>query len=58
MTEVAGGSVPELDSVRASDSERDAAASQLQAAFAEGRLNDAEFDGRMRTAVTGRPEQR
>jgi uncharacterized protein DUF1707 len=42
----------ELDSVRASDSERDVAAGRLQAAFAEGRLNDAEFDERMRTALT------
>jgi len=55
MSEVASGaSPPELDSVRASDSERDAAAGRLQAAFAEGRLNDAEFDERMRTALTAR----
>ena len=44
----------EPDSVRASDSERDAAASRLQAAFAEGRLDDAEFDERMRAALTAR----
>lgn len=44
----------ELDSVRASDAERDAAASRLQAAFAEGRLGDAEFDERMRAALTAR----
>jgi hypothetical protein len=30
--------MPELDSVRASDTERDAAAIRLQAAFTEGRL--------------------
>ncbi len=54
MSEVAGASVPELDSVRASDSERDAAAGRLQAAFAEGRLSDTEFDERMRTALTAR----
>ena len=42
----------ELDHVRASDIERDAAVSRLQAAFAEGRLDDAEFDRRMRTALT------
>jgi Domain of unknown function (DUF1707) len=42
----------ELDRVRASDAERDAAASRLQAAFAEGRLDDAEFDTRMRSALT------
>ncbi len=39
-------------SVRASDSERDAAATRLQAAFAEGRLGDTEFDERMRAALT------
>ena len=44
----------EPDSVRASDSERDAAASRLQAAFAEGRLGDTEFDERMRAALTAR----
>ena len=44
----------EPDSVRASDSERDAAASRLQAAFAEGRLDDAEFDERMRAALAAR----
>jgi uncharacterized protein DUF1707 len=42
----------ELDRVRASDAERDAAAARLQEAFAEGRLDDAEFDQRMRTALT------
>lgn len=42
----------ELDRVRASDAERDAAATRLQEAFAEGRLDDAEFDRRMRTALT------
>ena len=44
----------EPDSVRASDSERDAAASRLQAAFAEGRLDDTDFDERMRAALTAR----
>src|ERR1017187_9315280 len=43
--------VPEI---RASDRERDAATHQLQAAFAEGRLDDAEFDERMRAALTAR----
>ena len=42
----------ELDHVRASDSERDAAATRLQVAFAEGRIDDVEFDQRMRTALT------
>jgi hypothetical protein len=48
------GVTAEPDSVRASYSERDAAASQLQAAFAEGRLDDAEFDERMRAAFAAR----
>jgi len=43
--------VPEI---RASDLERDAATHRLQAAFAEGRLDDAEFDERMRAALTAR----
>jgi hypothetical protein len=38
--------------VRVSDRERDAVAHRLQDAFAEGRLDDAEFDVRMRTALT------
>jgi hypothetical protein len=40
--------------VRASDRDRDAAAQVLQAAFAEGRLDDDEFDQRMRSALTAR----
>ncbi len=51
----------ELDSIRASDAERDVAATRLQAAFAEGRIDDDEFDLRMRAALTARtgppPEQ-
>lgn len=46
--------MPELDPIRASDQERDDAAGRLQAAFAEGRLDDAEFDTRMRAALTAR----
>jgi len=42
------------EGVRASDAERDGAAARLQAAFAEGRLDDAEFDQRMRAALTAR----
>jgi len=45
---------PQVPAVRASDQERDAATQQLQQAFAEGRLDDTEFDGRMRTALTAR----
>jgi hypothetical protein len=44
----------ELDQTRASDAERDAATERLQVAFAEGRLNDSEFDQRMRSALTAR----
>lgn len=40
--------------IRASDRERDAATQRLQEAFAEGRLDDAEFDQRMRAALTAR----
>jgi hypothetical protein len=44
--------------MRASDQDRDEATHRLQAAFAEGRLDDAEFDRRMRAALTAvtRPE--
>jgi hypothetical protein len=44
----------QVPAIRASDQERDAATQQLQQAFAEGRLDDTEFDGRMRTALTAR----
>jgi hypothetical protein len=40
--------------VRASDRERDAVVQRLQGAFAEGRLDDTEFDHRMRAALTAR----
>jgi hypothetical protein len=40
--------------VRASDRERDAVVQRIQQAFAEGRLDDAEFDERMRAALTAR----
>lgn len=38
--------------VRVSDSDREAVAHRLQEAFAEGRLDDEEFDKRMRSALT------
>ena len=38
--------------MRASDQDRDEATVRLQDAFAEGRLDDAEFDRRMRSALT------
>src|SRR5439155_17237473 len=39
---------------RASDRERDAVVQRVQDAFAEGRLNDDEFDERSRAALTAR----
>jgi hypothetical protein len=43
-----------MPALRASDRERDAVATRLQDAFAEGRLDDTEFDQRMRAALTAR----
>ena len=40
--------------LRASDQERDAVVQRVQQAFAEGRLDDTEFDERMRAALTAR----
>ena len=40
--------------VRASDRERDAVVQRVQQAFADGRLDDGEFDERMRAALTAR----
>lgn len=40
--------------MRLSDRDRDAVAHRLQEAFAEGRLNDDEFDKRMRAALTAK----
>jgi hypothetical protein len=40
--------------IRISDRDRDAVAQRLQEAFAEGRLDDDEFDQRMRAALTAR----
>jgi Domain of unknown function (DUF1707) len=40
--------------IRLSDRDRDAVAQRLQEAFAEGRLDDDEFDQRMRTALTAK----
>jgi len=47
----ASGPQPAL---RVGDRDRDAAAHRLQDAFAEGRLDDEEFDQRMRAALTAR----
>lgn len=51
MPAARGGQAP---AIRASDRERDAATHRLQEAFAEGRLDDAEFDTRMRSALSAR----
>ena len=40
--------------IRAGDRDRDAVVQRLQEAFAEGRLDDEEFDHRTRAALTGR----
>jgi hypothetical protein len=40
--------------IRVSDRDRDAVAHRLQEAFAEGRLDDEEFDQRMRAALTAK----
>ena len=45
---------PAVPAIRASDRERDEAVQRLQTAFAEGRLDDREFDERMRTALAAR----
>jgi uncharacterized protein DUF1707 len=45
---------PQAPGMRASDQERDAAVQRLQVAFAEGRLDDQEFDERMRAALAAR----
>jgi hypothetical protein len=42
----------EPDRIRASDQERDMTATRLQVAFGEGRLDDAQFDQRIRAALT------
>ena len=54
---VGGGSSaaePGGPATRASDRERDAVVQRVQDAFAEGRLDDAEFDERSRAALTAR----
>jgi hypothetical protein len=48
------GVVTGAGGLRASHTERDAAAGRLQDAFAEGRLDDTEFDERMRAALTAK----
>ncbi len=53
----APGSAPEpapARAIRASDQDREAVVQRLQDAFAEGRLDDAEFDQRTRAALTAK----
>jgi hypothetical protein len=45
---------PPTPAIRASDKERDGAVERLQIAFAEGRIDDQEFDQRMRSALVAR----
>ncbi len=49
-----GPSSPGNPATRASDRERDAVVQRVQQAFAEGRLDDTEFDERMRAALVAR----
>jgi uncharacterized protein DUF1707 len=53
LAEPAGGD-SQAPAIRASDRERDLATQRLQEGFAEGRLDDGEFDQRMRTALSAR----
>src|SRR5579863_3191641 len=52
--DVKDGEPESSPAVRASDRERDAVVQRVQQAFAEGRLDDTEFDERMRAALTAR----
>lgn len=52
--QVTAGSQGQVAATRASDRERDAVVQRVQDAFAEGRLDDAEFDERTRAALTAR----
>jgi Domain of unknown function (DUF1707) len=49
-----GDPAPRPPAVRASDQDRDAVVQRLQQAFAERRLDDDEFDERMRAALTAK----
>src|SRR5689334_20058844 len=49
-----GGAAAGEVATRASDLERDAVVQRVQDAFAEGRLDDTEFDERSRAALTAR----
>jgi hypothetical protein len=53
-SELQGVPASAAPAIRASDRERDAAVQRLQGAFAEGRIDDQEFDERMQAALTAR----
>ena len=50
------GGQPGSPAPRASDADRDAVVQRLQEAFADGRLDDDEFDSRTRAALTARTQ--
>jgi hypothetical protein len=52
MTSEAAPEPARPPAIRASDQDREAVLRRLQLAFAEGRLDDGEFDERMRGALT------
>ena len=54
-TEDLKGLADRSPATRASDRERDAVVQRVQEAFAEGRLDDTEFDERMRAALPRTP---
>jgi hypothetical protein len=54
MDQLAGRESVQSRAIRASDQDREAVLQRLQAGFAEGRLDDDEFDQRMRAALTAR----
>ena len=54
MTTTDGNAASSSPANRASDRDRDAVVQRVQEAFADGRLDDSEFDERMRAALTAR----
>lgn len=56
LERTAGGTAEQSLGTRASDRERDAVVQRVQDAFAEGRIDDAEFDQRTRAALTARTQ--
>jgi len=56
MTTTDGNAASSSPAIRASDRDRDAVVQRVQEAFADGRLDDTEFDERMRAALTARTQ--